>query len=96
MYVANITQVEDDMRAHMKPDMSRSGRELKVEMLMIPSLTVLVVLAPSRMAPPNSVKMAMHTACHSLRDREPTDVAKELATSFAPAATRSKTQQHAK
>ena len=46
----------------------------------IPDLIVSEVSAPSRIAPPNSVKIAIEQACQRVKDLEPTLVAKELAT----------------
>jgi hypothetical protein len=43
-----------------------------------------VTRAPRRTAPRNSAIAARMTACHNLSEREDTDVANELATSFAP------------
>lgn len=43
-----------------------------------------VVVRPRTSAPVNSKMMARTTACHSFRVFAPTDVAKALATSFAP------------
>jgi hypothetical protein len=50
----------------------------------MPDATVLVTAPPSKMAPMNSKKPAMMTACHSFSVLDPTEVAKLLATSLAP------------
>lgn len=39
---------------------------------------------PTATEPLNSMMLAMATACFMVREREETEVAKELATSFAP------------
>lgn len=46
---------------------------------------VSVTRAPTSMAPANSMTEAIHMACLRVSEREATEVAKELATSFAPA-----------
>jgi hypothetical protein len=60
--------------------MSRSGFVANWVILITPDLIVSEVSAPKRIAPPNSVKIAIEHACHSVRDLDPTEVAKELAT----------------
>ena len=45
---------------------------------------VSAVFFPSRMAPDASVNIPIITACLRVREPEPTEVAKELATSLAP------------
>ena len=61
-----------------------SGWVLYKEVSTIPPLMVSVVLAPRRKAPPNSQKQAMIKAWARVMEPEPTEVAKELATSLAP------------
>jgi hypothetical protein len=51
-----------------------------------PVAMTLVDTRESTMAPVNSKMMAMITACRMVRVREPTDVAKALATSLEPVA----------
>lgn len=50
----------------------------------MPPLMVSVVLAPRKKAPPNSQKQTMIKAWTRVMESEPTEVAKELATSLAP------------
>jgi hypothetical protein len=45
---------------------------------------VSVTRAPTVIAPRNSIMLAMSMACLNVREREATEVAKELATSLAP------------
>lgn len=61
-----------------------SGWALYKEVSTMPPLMVSVVLAPRRKAPPNSQKQAMIKAWARVMEPEPTEVAKELATSLAP------------
>merc|ERR1719283_160798 len=50
----------------------------------MPLRTVSVTVPPKPTAPTNSNIPAMTVACFKLMARDPTDVAKQLATSFAP------------
>jgi len=71
-------------KAHNIPSMRTDGFSSKSATLMIPLLMVPETRAPASTAPPNSHTVAMAMACIMVRDREETDVAKELATSLAP------------
>lgn len=51
---------------------------------MIPFLIVSATRAPTSTAPRNSQRAAARQACLIVRDRDETEVAKELATSLAP------------
>lgn len=83
MTIATIVSeiVENDEKMDRK---SRDKRHRSRERTTIPLLMVSATLAPTKSAPRNSQIAAARTACFILKDREDTDVAKELATSLAP------------
>jgi hypothetical protein len=83
-FEAVITHNDEPMREHMNPSMRCCGIPSNKLTLTIPSLMVEVVEPPSSKAPPNSVKIAIAQAAGRVMALEPTDVAKEFATSFAP------------
>ena len=60
------------------------GSSLKISILTMSFLIVPETRAPARTAPRNSMIAAAMQACHSRREREETEVAKEFATSLAP------------
>ena len=60
------------------------GSSLKISMSTMSFLIVPETRAPARTAPRNSMIAAAMQACHSRREREETEVAKEFATSLAP------------
>jgi hypothetical protein len=83
-FVPTVSQVDEPIKAHIMPSMSIAGCCLNAETLRILLLIVSATREPTRTAPPNSMTVAMSIACFMVRDREETEVAKELATSFAP------------
>jgi hypothetical protein len=82
--VAIVSHTEDPITAHTIPSMRTEGSDSKslVEMTLV--RIVSVTSAPTAMAPANSIHEAIIMACFSVRDRDATDVANELATSLAP------------
>ena len=88
-----ISQLADAMSAQVKPSIWSPGLPPNVARLMIPPLIVPVTRAPTSTAPPlasqaargafsahNSQIAAARQACGIVRERDETEVAKELAT----------------
>ena len=84
IFVAMVSQVEDPIKAHIIPSMRIAGCFWKADTLRILFRIVSATRDPTRTAPANSITVAMSMACFIVKDREETEVAKELATSFAP------------
>lgn len=82
--VAIVSHTDDPTMAQTIPSMSTDGSDSKSSVEMTLVRIVSVTWAPTAMAPANSMQEAMTMACFNVRDREATDVAKELATSLAP------------
>ena len=76
--------MEELTTAQTMPNMRTEGSDSKsfVETTFV--RIVSVTRAPTVSAPRNSMTLAINIACLKVRDREATDVAKELATSLAP------------
>ena len=84
VFVATVSQVKDPIKAHNIPSMSIAGFCSNAATLKILLRMVSATRDPTRTAPANSITEAIIMACFIVREREETDVAKELATSFAP------------
>jgi hypothetical protein len=84
IFVATVSQVDEPIKAHIMPSMSIAGCCSKADTLRILLRMVSATRDPTRTAPANSITVAISIACFIVKDREETDVAKELATSFAP------------
>ena len=84
IFVATVSQVDEPIKAHIMPSMSIAGCCSKADTLRILLRMVSATRDPTRTAPANSITVAISIACFMVREREETDVAKELATSFAP------------
>jgi len=82
--VAIVSQVEDPTKAQTIPNIKTAGWASKASTLTILFLIVSATRPPTKRAPPNSITEAIIIACIRVSEREETEVAKELATSFAP------------
>jgi hypothetical protein len=82
--VAIVRYVADPTIAQVMASMRTEGSDSKslVEMTLVRMVSV--TRDPTSIAPANSMTEAMHMACLRVSEREATEVAKELATSFAP------------
>ena len=84
IFVETVSHNEDPTRAHNIPSIRTEGLSLKALTEMTLFLIVSATRDPASTAPPNSHTVAINIACFMVKDREETDVAKLLATSFAP------------
>ena len=82
--VATLNHVLLPMRAHIMPSIRTAGCCSKALTLRILFLIVSATREPTRTAPANSMTDAIIMACFRVRERDETEVAKELATSLAP------------
>lgn len=82
--VAMVRKEDDPMMAHIMASMRTAGSASYRWGSMILSRTVAATREPTLTDPANSMQAAMTIACLSVRDREETDEANELATSLAP------------
>lgn len=73
-----MSQVAEATKAQVKASMATGALPWKTLMLIIEFLMVPVTLAPTRTAPRNSQRDAARIACLMDKDREETEVAKEL------------------
>lgn len=71
-------------RGELPSSINKLASFLNNEALRILPRMLSAVLGPSAMAPVSSMTVAIMQACFSVKLREPTEVAKELATSLAP------------
>jgi hypothetical protein len=85
-YVASRIHVRLPTEQQYIPNMKTAGCPAKVAVLAMEPAMALVVCPPSVRDPTAENTAARHTAHHKARVREPTDVAKALARSFAPMA----------
>lgn len=82
--VASVSHTDDPTTAQTIPSKRTDGSDSKSSVEMTLVRIVSVTWAPTAIAPANSMQEAMTMACFKVRDRDATDVAKELATSLAP------------
>jgi len=83
--VASVKYKEDEITAQVIPSMRTAGSCSKYLVEMILVRMVSATRAPTAIEPVNSMAEAIIIACIIVREREETEVAKELATSLAPA-----------
>ena len=82
--VASVSHKDDPTRAQSIPSMSTEGF-LSNSLTSITSFRIVsATREPARTAPPNSQTVAINMACIMVKDLDETEVANELATSFAP------------
>lgn len=82
--VATLNHVLDPISAHIMPSMSTAGCDSKRVTSRILLRMVSATREPTSTAPANSMTDAIIMACLRVRERDETEVANELATSFAP------------
>ena len=82
--VATVRKSEDPIMAHIMASISTAGSASYKCGSMILSRTVSATREPTLIDPASSMQAAISIACLSVRDREETEEANELATSLAP------------
>lgn len=90
--VATVRNKDEDTTVHIIAKSRTDGEASKWCRSTILIRIVSATPLPAAMLPPSSHIEAKNTACFNVRDREETDVANELATSFAPAIARCQTR----
>merc|ERR1719183_3349310 len=83
-YDASKSQMPTARITHVMPHMSRPGLSSKQATSAMPLRIVLATCEPIVTAPRNSKIDARTTACRTVTDLAPTEVANVFATSFAP------------
>lgn len=82
--VATVRKTDDAMMVHIMARSSTCGESAKRRGSTMRVRMVSATRLPTATLPENSQTEAMAMACFSVRDREDTELAKELATSLAP------------